>query len=179
MERIEIPFSRPRLTLYIIASLLLLSSFIYAVYSIAEDVDGYIDVMMLVGCALGLIVPVYGLLLYGHKALFVKHGLVITHDGIVNNAGYTYWGLILWKDLYDVHGLKNGSNYLIWLGIHQHKVYAHRMNPIRRWLVRNDICFYKMLPSPLINAALLKCKPEELERTLNAYLLKYGKKTSL
>lgn len=176
MERIEIPLNRMRVALYLLGCVSLLLLFAWVVYRVATDGNGVWDIIMLVGCAVGSIVPIWATLIYAYKLFCIKHGLIITHEGIVNNAGYTYWGLIQWKDLYSVAGAKSGYNYLIWLGIHKHKTYAKRMNPIRRWLVRNDICFYEMLPPPLINAALLKCKPEELEDMLNTFFVKYGNK---
>ena len=176
MERIEIPLNRMRVALYLLGCVSLLLLFAWAVFSVSTDCNSVFDIIMLASCAIGSIIPIWAALIYAYKLFCVKHGLIITHEGIINNAGYTYWGLIQWKDLYSVTGAKSSYNYLIWLGIHQHKAYAKRMNPVRRLLVQNDICFYEMLSSPLINAALLKCKPEELESMLKAFLIKYGNK---
>jgi hypothetical protein len=178
MERIEIPLNRWRIGLYFVGCISLLVGFAYITYDVIIEVKDFSDILMSLGCSCGIVALIFPSILYLHKLFCFNLGLTITEEGIINNAGYTYWGLIEWRDLYSISVNKVSTNYLIYLGIRDHTKFAKRMNPVSAWLVMNSTDGYGMLPSPIINASLLRCNPEELETILKAYLLKYGKKAS-
>jgi len=167
-EKIEIPVSKTKIIVLLIASLAFV--FLGAWILLATDANLFYKIIAFVGILFfGL-----GLFAFPPKLLDRTSGMIIDKFGITDNMTKPRVGTLEWGDISHVEISSIGSSKMLLIFVHQLEKYLDRVKGYTHRGLRNNCA---MVGTPfVIPSSLLKIKLEVLESIINSKLTQYASK---
>lgn len=166
MDRIEIPLSKKKILILLIAGILFVIAGIFFIitpetFVLIKNPEkvrlvGMVSVIFFGAC-----------LIYCFRKLFDKKmGLIIDQYGITDNTNGTSVGLIEWKDITKIATWEFKSTKLLLIFISNPHKYIDRANGLKKILMKTNM---KMCGTPLsITSNSLRCNFSDLEKLIKS-----------